>query len=109
MLAKKFKVKEKHTAAQIGSGDLNVLSTPSMVAFMENVAKDLFAEDLKENQTTVGISLNIQHVKATALGQTIRVTATLKEQKKKVLFYEVEVFEGDTLIGPRSAQASDCR
>lgn len=99
MLEKEFIVEEQHSALEMESGDLKVLSTPSMIAFMENVAKKVAAKDLEEDQTTVGIDLNVQHVKATALGQTVRVVATLLEQKKTILSYELEAFEGDSLIG----------
>lgn len=99
MLEKEFFVKKKHSAATVGSGELDVLSTPALIAFMENVAKELAQNDLKDNQTTVGIEVNIHHLKATAIGQTVRVIATLVKQTNAVLFCDVEAFEGDNLIG----------
>lgn len=99
MLEKEFFVEKKHSAAIVGSGELDVLSTPAMIGFMENVTKELAQNDLKASQTTVGIEVNIQHLKATAIGQTIRVIVTLVKQTKSVLFYDVEAFEGDNLIG----------
>lgn len=35
MFEQGFIVKEKHSAREMGSGDLDVLSTPSLIAFME--------------------------------------------------------------------------
>lgn len=99
MAEKEFTVEEKHSAAAVGSGGLAVLSTPAMIAFMENVAKEAAESDLAAGETTVGIELNIQHLKATALGKRVRVRANLIEQKKSILLYEVEAYENGTLIG----------
>lgn len=99
MFEKEFLVEEKHSAAQMGSGDLDVLSTPSLIAFMENTAKEEVLDKLAEEETTVGIDLNVQHVKATALGKRVRVVSTLTEQKKSILFFDLEAFEDDQLIG----------
>lgn len=99
MLEKGFKVTEEYSAAAVGSGGLEVLSTPSMIAFMENVAQELAESRLKEGETTVGIELNVQHIKATAIGKTVRVVARLVEQKKAILYYEVEAYEAGSLIG----------
>jgi len=99
MLEKEFMVEKKHSATKVGSGGLDVLSTPSMIAFMESAAKEVIEKDLENGKTTVGIELNVQHLKATAIGKTIRVKATLTDQKKTILFYEIEAYEGDALIG----------
>lgn len=102
MREKTFLVEEQHSANQMGSGDLAVLSTPSLIAFMENTAKEESKSALSTQETTVGIEITIQHLKATAIGQTVRVEATRTEQKKTILFYEVKAYEGDTLIGQGS-------
>lgn len=52
-----------------------------------------------DGETTVGIELSVQHLKATAIGQTVRVQSRLVEQKKSILFYELETYEDETLIG----------
>lgn len=99
MLEKEFLVEVKHTAVEMGSGDIEVFSTPSMIAFMEHVAKEAVVGQLAEGETTVGIELNVQHVKATAIGKMVRVTAELINQKKSILFFELVAYEGETMIG----------
>lgn len=47
-------VSKENVAATMGSGDLNVFATPSMVALMENAAMSAVADELPEGSTTVG-------------------------------------------------------
>lgn len=42
-LTQLYQVKEEQTALNMGSGDLEVLATPALVAMMENCAKQLLA------------------------------------------------------------------
>ena len=67
-LIKETKVTENETAIKIGSGDLEVYATPSMIAFMENTAKNLVTDELPVGYTTVGINMNVNHIKASPVG-----------------------------------------
>lgn len=40
MFTKDCYVKVEHSAREMGSGDLDVLSTPSLIAFIVNIAKE---------------------------------------------------------------------
>jgi predicted thioesterase len=62
-------VTESTTANSLGSGVLEVLATPIMVALMENAATK--ALDLPEGQTSVGTCLNIRHLAATPVGMKV--------------------------------------
>ena len=52
-----YQVKEEQTALKMGSGDLEVLATPALVAMMENCAKQLLAPELSSEQTSVGLKM----------------------------------------------------
>ncbi|MBQ1722810.1 MAG: dihydrolipoamide acyltransferase, partial [Muribaculaceae bacterium] len=56
-------VTETVTAAQMGSGDMEVLATPAMLALMENAAMLAVAPHLPEGATTVGGHIASSHVK----------------------------------------------
>ena len=80
-------VTELHTAEKVGSGSLAVFATPALVAFMENTATKLLA-NLPEDETSVGTSINIQHLKASAVGEKIYCTAKVTETDgRKYTFY----------------------
>lgn len=85
-----LKVEKQHTALEMGSGDLEVLATPTMVALMENAAMKAVANDLSEEETTVGGMMNTTHIKPSAIGEEISATAVLVEVEGKKLTFSVE-------------------
>ena len=68
---KEVVVKPENLAVAMGSGDLPVLATPAMVAFMENAALSAVEDQLPEGNTTVGAMIQTTHLKPTALGDTV--------------------------------------
>ena len=87
------------TAEYIGSGDLAVLATPAMCALMENAAMMAVAPHLEEGQTTVGTQLNIEHMRATAVGKTITATAVLVEEDGRRLLFNIAARDEKGIIG----------
>ena len=92
-------VTETVTAAQMGSGDMEVLATPAMLALMENAAMLAVAPHLPEGATTVGGHIASSHVKPTALGGEVTATATLTKVEGRKLHFAVTAHEGDALLG----------
>ncbi|MCY3412676.1 MAG: hypothetical protein INQ03_13645 [Candidatus Heimdallarchaeota archaeon] len=94
-----IKVEKEHSASHIGSGSIAVLSTPSMILFMEMAAKRLMDDVLEPPMSTVGTLVNITHNKAIAVGKVVRSEAILKEVDRKKLIFDVKVTCGDILVG----------
>lgn len=92
-------VEHKDTAAVYGSGSLEVFATPAMIALMEKTCLESVNDKIGEGNTTVGIAVNIKHLKASPVGSTIRCNAKLIEVDRKRLVFEVQCFEGENLIG----------
>ena len=87
------------TAAEMGSGTLPVYATPAMIALMEKTAMLSVASELSEEEATVGTKLEISHLAASGLGAEIKCESTLVEIDRKRLVFEVQAFDGETLIG----------
>jgi predicted thioesterase len=68
-------VQPHQAATQFGSGLLPVFATPALVALMENTAMQLI--ELPEGGSSVGISISVNHLKASAIGETIKCEALL--------------------------------
>ena len=92
-------VEHKDTAAVYGSGALEVFATPAMIALMEKTCLEGVNSKIGEGNTTVGIAVNIKHLKASPVGAIVRCDAELVEVDRRRLVFSVKCFEGDTLIG----------
>lgn len=95
-------VSENETAAMLGSGGIDVFSTPMLIAFMENTAYKLVQEHLKPEDSTVGISVNIDHLKANLVGDKVKCTAELTNIDGKKLDFSIIVTCGDDIVGKGS-------
>ncbi|MDN6293688.1 MAG: thioesterase family protein [Alkalibacterium gilvum] len=96
---KVFTVKQSETAQAEGSGDLSVLSTPHMIAYMENTAMNLMSEELNETETSVGIEINVRHLAPTAVNKVVSVEAKQTDKSGKTFTYQIEAFVDEQLIG----------
>ncbi|SFC17056.1 Predicted thioesterase [Alkalibacterium subtropicum] len=96
---KVFTVKESDTAEAVGSGGLPVLSTPHLIAYMENTAMTLMSEELNEKDTSVGMEISVQHLAPTALNKVVSVKAQQTDKSGKVFTYEIEAYVDEELIG----------
>lgn len=86
-------------ALSIGSGDLEVFATPSMIALMENAAMLAVADHLPEGATTVGAQMNTSHIKPSPLDEEVTATATLEEADGRKLTFSVVAHDSKGLIG----------
>lgn len=89
----------ENTAAAVGSGALEVFSTPSMIALMEKASRELVQPYLEEGQSTVGTRLEVSHVVASPIGAHIRAESTLVEIDRRMLTFEVKAYADGELIG----------
>jgi len=87
------------TAARMGSGLLEVLATPVMIAGMEQVCLECCAPYLPEGCSTVGISVNIRHLAPTPVGAEVRYQCRLAQIDGKRLVFSVQAFDPVSLIG----------
>ena len=90
-------VTELHTAEKLGSGTLPVFATPALVAFMENTATKLLT-NLSEGETSVGTLINIQHLKASAIGEKICCSAQIIEVDGRKYTFSIEATDSSGAI-----------
>ncbi len=92
-------VEREDTALEVGSGSLLVYATPCMVALMEGAACDALEDALAEGQTTVGTSLNIEHISATPVGLDVHAEATVTAVEGKVITFDIRAYDEIGEIG----------
>ena len=95
-----FTVEDRLLTDVGGTIGVSVLSTPGMIAMMERNSAILSFEHLPDGKATVGFEVCVRHVSAAAEGTVCTVRSQLNEiVDDRKLRFEVEVTEGDRMIG----------
>ncbi len=95
-------VTDADTAVALGSGDVAVLGTPRLVALCEEAAVAALSGSLPEGATTVGTSVNIDHLIATGIGGTVTATATVVEVEGRKVSFTLSVEDGGKIAASGS-------
>ena len=88
-----FSVTDLDTARAVGSGDLPVLGTPRLLAWMEAATCAAVAGSL-DGATSVGTRVSVEHLAASAVGERVEVSATLVHRDGRLLRFSVEATDG---------------
>ncbi|MFC9927778.1 thioesterase family protein [Streptomyces sp. NPDC127190] len=71
----RHEVTDADTAAAVGSGDVPVLATPRLIAWLEAATVHAAAPFTGPGRTTVGTAVRVEHLRATRVGGRVEVTA----------------------------------
>lgn len=96
---KKITVTPEMTAAAMGSGALEVLATPSMIALMEGTAQEAVQSLLEDGQGTVGARIDVRHLAATPVGMEVTCTAEVTEVDRRRIVFTVKAKDEKEVIG----------
>ena len=86
-------------AKSVGSGDLEVFSTPMMIALMEKASASCLGQFLDSGETSVGTFISISHIAASPLKMKINATAKIININGKEVEFSVEAFDEKGKIG----------
>ncbi len=92
-------VVEADTAASYASGLVPTLSTPHLIALMENAARAAVEPGLLSEQSTVGVRVDMQHLAPTPVGMEVRVQARLVAVEGRRLRFHVDAWDTVEKIG----------
>lgn len=87
------------TAANLGSGALEVFATPAMIALIEKAAWQSVQPMLEEGCGTVGTALRVRHLSATPVGMEVVAKTELREVDGRQLVFKVEVYDAKGMVG----------
>ena len=86
------------TAVAVGSGSVEVLGTPRLLALCEAATIAALHDHLQEGETTVGVEVRLDHVAASPIGRQVAAEATLEKVKGRKLFFTVSAHDDRGLI-----------
>jgi predicted thioesterase len=90
-------VTDDDTAIALGSGDVAVLGTPRLVAWLEAATVATAEPLLEDGRTTVGTAVRVTHRRPTPVGGTIGCTAEILSgpDEKGRLTFTVRAVDGE--------------
>lgn len=94
----KLVVSAADTAVAARSGDVDVLSTPRVVALCEEAAVEAIQGNLTADETSVGMRIQLDHLAPTAVGQAVTVDARLEKVEGRRLKFSVSVNDERGLV-----------
>ena len=97
-----FSVTPDLTAKTVGSGTLDVLATPIMIARMEQAAWTAVAPHLADGEGTVGTLMNVQHLSPTPVGMDVTCRAQLVQVEGRRLVFQVSAWDARGPVGQGS-------
>ena len=92
-------VTTENTAKTIGSGDLDVFATPMMVALIEQAACQCLGDCLDDDQTSVGVAIEVEHTSPSPLGATITASVVVSAVHGRRVVFDATVTDQTGQIG----------
>jgi fluoroacetyl-CoA thioesterase len=87
------------TARALGSGSLQVLGTPRLLAWLEATTCAAIAPALEGGRTSVGTRVSLEHTAPSAVGATIQLTASVVHVDGRLVRFTVAAREAGKLVG----------
>ena len=94
----KLVVGDADTARALGSGDVDVLGTPRLLALFEQATCDALAGVLEPGQSTVGMRVQIDHLQPTPVGAEVEVEAYLERIEGRRITFTVTASDSGGLV-----------
>lgn len=91
-------VGESDTARMLGSGDVEVLGTPRLVALFEQATVEALRGILDENQTSVGMRVQIDHLQPTPVGAEVVAEAHVDKIEGRRISFTVTASDSGGLV-----------
>ena len=91
-------VSEFDTSVALGSGDINVLGTPRLIALCEAATVSALADQLDDSVASVGMRIRVDHLQPTPVGVAVTAEAVLDKIDGRRLTFTVSVSDTGGLV-----------
>ncbi|HVE94252.1 MAG TPA: hotdog domain-containing protein [Acidimicrobiales bacterium] len=86
------------TAAALGSGTVDVLGTPRVVALVEAAAVEAVTRALAPGETTVGTRIELDHLRPTAVGRRVVAHAEIAALAGRRVTFNVHATDDEDVL-----------
>lgn len=91
-------VGDADTARALGSGDVDVLGTPRLVALFEQATVNALDGILDDHQSSVGMRVQIDHLQPTPVGAEVVAEAHLEKIEGRRITFTVSASDSGGLV-----------
>jgi len=93
------RVEPDMTADRWGNQGVMVLATPHLVGLFEGTAVRAISRQLEPGQSSVGTHVDIRHLKATPVGETVTLTAEVTSVDGRRIIFHVKAEDSEGVAG----------
>jgi predicted thioesterase len=93
------KVDEEMTADRWGNAGVFVLATPTLVGLLEGTCVRAIKDQLEPGWSSVGTHIDLRHLKATPVGDTLTLTAEVTEVDGRKITFRVKADDSGGVAG----------
>ena len=86
------------TAEAGGNPGVVVVSTRTLVEWLEVVAESAIRDTFEDGETSVGAAVCVRHLAPSPVGRPVAITATVTAARKNMVDFNVEVRDGERLL-----------
>ena len=97
-------VGDDDTARALGSGTVDVLGTPRLVALCEEASCRAIDPALEEGTTTVGMKVGLDHLQPSPVGERVVAEAVLSKVEGRRLTFSVSASDSRGLVAAGKVQ-----
>jgi predicted thioesterase len=94
----KLVVTDADTARSLGSGDVDVLGTPRLIALCEEATVAALTGELDDGTTTVGMRIQVDHLQPTPVGAEVVAEAIVDKVDGRRITFTVSASDTGGLI-----------
>jgi fluoroacetyl-CoA thioesterase len=94
----KMTVSAPDTARALGSGNVDVLGSPRLIALCEEATMSALADVLDSGTTTVGMRIQFDHLQPTPVGAEVFAEAVLERIDGRRLVFNVSASDSGGLV-----------
>lgn len=92
-IEKKIQTTPEMAASRFHESSPRVLSTPSLLTFMQTTCADVLAPFLDKKEMAVSIKIEMSHLASTPIGMTITIRAEVIRVDDRRIYFKVDAFD----------------
>lgn len=92
-IEKKIETKPEMAASRFHDNSPRVLSTPSLITFMQTTCADLMTPYLDEAEMVVSVRMEMNHLASTPIGSTITIRAEIDRIEGNKVYFRIDAYD----------------